>query len=67
MTKSILFTLLISHSLNTPLSQAAEVSVTMDDFNVHEDTLLTAPIRNQKILSSLKAHNAKAAFFAVGK
>lgn len=67
MNRSILFTLLIALSLNTQISQAAEVSITMDDFNVHEETLLAAPVRNQKILSSLKAHKAKAALFVVGK
>lgn len=48
-------------------ASAAEVSVTMDDFNVHEETRLNAMERNEKILSTLKKHHTKAALFVVGK
>lgn len=46
---------------------AASVSVTIDDFNVHEETLVDARNRSQKILSALKKHKAKSALFVVGK
>ena len=48
-------------------SFSAEVSITMDDFNVHEEMKLTAPERNEKILSALSKHHTKAALFVVGK
>ena len=49
------------------IANAAEVSITMDDFNVHEETLLTGAQRNQKILAALKKHKVKAGLFPVGK
>ncbi|AFX99781.1 polysaccharide deacetylase family protein [Bdellovibrio bacteriovorus] len=48
-------------------TQAAEVSITMDDFNVHEDTRLPADKRNEAILSALKKHKVKAALFVTCK
>lgn len=54
--------MLISH-----ISNAASVSITIDDFNIHEDTTVDARHRNQKILSALKKHKVKSALFVVGK
>ncbi|WP_413569164.1 polysaccharide deacetylase family protein [Bdellovibrio sp. HCB117] len=51
----------------TSSSFAAKISITMDDFNVHEETLLTAPERNKKLLSILKKHRTKAAMFVACK
>lgn len=48
-------------------SFAAEISITMDDFNIHEETMLSAKERNQQILNALKKHKAKSALFVVGK
>lgn len=67
MIKSILSLLIILFQFAAHTSEAAEISITMDDFNVHEETLIAAPIRNDKILSALKQHKAKAALFVVGK
>ncbi|MFM6930239.1 MAG: polysaccharide deacetylase family protein [Bdellovibrio sp.] len=67
MNKSILFLLIVLFQFVVQASEATEVSITMDDFNVHEEILIAAPIRNEKILSSLKKHKAKAVLFVVGK
>jgi peptidoglycan-N-acetylglucosamine deacetylase len=50
-----------------PLALSAEVSITMDDFNVHETTLLNATERNEKILVDLDKYHVKAALFVAGK
>lgn len=65
MNRTIILSLLIS--LYAMTSVAAEVSITIDDFNVHEETMLSARERNQKILAALKAHRAQTVLFAVGK
>ena len=45
----------------------AEVSITMDDFNLRENTVLTATERNKKILTAFKKNKAKAVLFVVGQ
>ncbi|MGZ6519833.1 MAG: polysaccharide deacetylase family protein, partial [Bacteroidia bacterium] len=47
--------------------QAASVAITMDDFDIHEQTMLSAEERNKKILAALNKHNAKAALFVIGR
>jgi peptidoglycan/xylan/chitin deacetylase (PgdA/CDA1 family) len=44
---------------------AADFAITMDDFNVGEATLLTAPQRSERILQVLAQHHAQAALFVV--
>ncbi|UXR65674.1 polysaccharide deacetylase family protein [Bdellovibrio bacteriovorus] len=48
-------------------ASAAEVSITMDDFNVHQETLLPANKRNDRILKALKKHKIKAGLFVTCK
>ena len=62
--KNFLFLLIVMTGLP---ALAAEVSVTMDDFNVHEETLLSAKERNERILKALDKHKAPAVLFVVGK
>ncbi len=45
---------------------AAEISVTMDDFNIREKTLLSPEKRNERILEALKKYETKGALFVVG-
>ncbi|QDK39746.1 polysaccharide deacetylase [Bdellovibrio sp. NC01] len=54
-------------SLSTAKSFAAEISITMDDFDVYEETKLNAQQRNDAILAVLKKHKIKATLFVVGK
>lgn len=44
----------------------AEVSVTMDDFDLKEQAVLSAKERNEKILAALDTYKAKAALFVIG-
>jgi peptidoglycan/xylan/chitin deacetylase (PgdA/CDA1 family) len=60
---SILFALILS----SKAAIATEVSITMDDFNVQEATLLAANERNDRILDTLNKQKIKAALFVVGK
>lgn len=53
--------------LVSSFTQAAQVSITMDDFNVHEETRLNADKRNEAILSALDKHKIKAALFVTCK
>ncbi len=48
-------------------AHATEVSITMDDFDIHEETMFSAKERNQKILATLNKHHVKAGLFVVGK
>lgn len=64
MNRFILYFSFFFVSLNT---HAAEVSITMDDFNVHEETLLPADKRNEQILAVLKKHKIKATLFVTCK
>ncbi|WP_374029494.1 polysaccharide deacetylase family protein [Bdellovibrio bacteriovorus] len=49
------------------VASAAKFSITMDDFNIHEETLLNATERNKRILATLKKHRTKAALFVACK
>lgn len=46
---------------------AAEISITLDDFNVEESTLYAAKERSSRILSALEAHRIHAGLFVTGK
>lgn len=65
--KKISIALALTLAVISVRSFAAEVSITMDDFNVQESTLLTAQERNASILKTLGQHKVKAALFVVGK
>lgn len=64
---TIKFLILYVSMLIPHISNATSVSITIDDFNIHEDEMIDARNRNQKILSALKKHEVKSALFVVGK
>jgi peptidoglycan/xylan/chitin deacetylase (PgdA/CDA1 family) len=67
---ALLFSVLVSMfwGMNCcPVAQAASVAITMDDFDIHEQTMLTAQERNKRILATLNKHRAKAALFVIGQ
>lgn len=60
-----LFSLLILLFHQKALS--AEVSITMDDFNLDEATMFSPQLRNQKLLKTFRDHKLKAALFVAAK
>lgn len=63
----ISISLILTGALLSAESFAAEVSITMDDFNVQEATFLSAKERNVKILDVLKQNKIQAALFVACK
>ncbi len=64
LTRFVLPILFLGVSIN---SWAAEVSLTFDDFDVSDKTLLNAEERNRKILKTLDSHHLKATLFVKAK
>jgi len=60
--KRIFFILLLLPSF----AKAADLAITMDDFDIDDQAGLTAPERNAKILGALKKHHAHAMLFVIG-
>jgi peptidoglycan/xylan/chitin deacetylase (PgdA/CDA1 family) len=49
------------------LAKAADVAITMDDFDIDDNVGLTAAQREVRILSALKKHHAHAMLFVIGR
>lgn len=53
--------------ISVPYALATSVSITIDDFNIRESSMLSAKERNERILKTLDDYKIKAALFVVGK